>query len=141
MDTDVAYGMVESLSDILMGKGYQIFIYDLQYDDNPYKIGILKSNDKYDSLRFMLTNGTNYDLDTDDVIGKLKEWDSLYKINLVCVGSDFVEIKLDNPPEDINNFAKEVYQFCPDSVDQGVGSLEALADEIKNTSRVFLWWD
>jgi hypothetical protein len=38
-------------------------------------------------------------------------------------------------------FAKEVYQFCPDVVDQGTETVEALASERKRTNRVYLWWD
>ena len=38
-------------------------------------------------------------------------------------------------------FAKEVYTFCPDVVDQGVGSIEALEEAIKEMHGVWLWWD
>jgi len=38
-------------------------------------------------------------------------------------------------------FAEEVYQFCPDVVDQGAGSIDALAEEMKRTNALFLWWD
>jgi len=38
-------------------------------------------------------------------------------------------------------FAKEMYKVCPDIVDQGTGSIEALAEEMKKTKRLFFWWD
>jgi len=140
-DRDFAYDTVLSLSEEFMEKGYGIFIYDLRFNSDLYKVGIIKSNDKYDPLRFMGTNGINYDHTTDDVVDQLKEWDALYEIDIVCAGPDFVEVKLNKMPSRINQFAEEVYQFCPDSVEQGTGTIEALADETKNTSFVFMWWD
>ena len=44
-------------------------------------------------------------------------------------------------PEDLAAFADEVYDFCPDIVEQGCDSVEALAEAIAETSTVFLWWD
>ena len=38
-------------------------------------------------------------------------------------------------------FANEVYEFCPDIVDQGVGDVEKLAAGIAATKEVYLWWD
>jgi hypothetical protein len=38
-------------------------------------------------------------------------------------------------------FAREVYAFCPDVVDQGTGAVEALAAEMSRTNTLYLWWD
>ena len=38
-------------------------------------------------------------------------------------------------------FAREVYAFCPDVVDQGTETVEALAAEMKQENTVYLWWD
>jgi hypothetical protein len=37
--------------------------------------------------------------------------------------------------------AQHLYEFCPDIVDQGCGSVDALADELAMTGRLVLWWD
>jgi hypothetical protein len=135
------YKKVFAIKDQLKQKGYIIFISDLGYNENPYKIGIIKSNDKYDPLRFMSTNGINYDYDTNDVIEKLKEWDKSYGIEIIGSGLDFVEVKLGKQPKDTKAFSNEVYEYCPDSVDQGFDTIEALENYIKDTSRVYMWWD
>lgn len=140
-DEDAAYKKVFDLKEQLKQKGYIIFISDLGYNENPYKIGIIPGNDKYDSLRFMATNGINYDHDTNDVVEKLKEWDKTYGIEIIGSGMDFVEVRLERLPENLKAFSNEVYEYCPDSVDQGVGTIEALENCIKETSRVFMWWD
>ena len=38
-------------------------------------------------------------------------------------------------------FANEVYEFCPDAVDQGVGSIDELKKAITEMQGLWLWWD
>lgn len=138
---DKAYKKVFDLKEQLKQKGYDIFISKIEYKENLCKIGIIRESDKYDSLRFMATNGINYDHDTNDVIDKLKKWDKDYGIEIISAGKDFVEVRLERLPKDLEAFSNEVYEYCPDSVEQGVGTLEALKSYIKDTSRVYMWWD
>jgi hypothetical protein len=35
----------------------------------------------------------------------------------------------------------EMYYFCPDVVDQGTGSVKALAESILGANVWFFWWD
>jgi hypothetical protein len=44
-------------------------------------------------------------------------------------------------PADTQAFARDVYEFCPDIVDQGVGSVEAQEESIRDSGQVYLWWD
>ncbi len=44
------------------------------------------------------------------------------------------------PPEDPEALAEEVYALCPDTVDQGFGDLELLAEALAE-GRFHLWWD
>ena len=41
----------------------------------------------------------------------------------------------------MDEFAKEVYAFCPDSVEQGVGDLKSLKEYIEKEKGIWLWWD
>jgi hypothetical protein len=50
-------------------------------------------------------------------------------------------LKFDKLPSDLDAFSKEVYKFCPDSVDQGVGTVENLKPAIKEMNGLWLWWD
>lgn len=104
-------------------------------------ITILQSNNKLEPFLFEATNGVNYDIDTQMIINKLKDWDSKYGIELEAVGPDFVSGKFKNKPANIPKFAKEVYDFCPDIVDQGVGSIEELEKSLADSNEFFLWWD
>lgn len=77
--------------------------------------------DKYEELRTRETDAANYDLDTEDIINKLKEWDQKYEIELSEVTSDTVTIHFKNLPADLTALAQEIYEFCPDTIDQGFG--------------------
>lgn len=94
-----------------------------------------------DVLRSARTDAVNYDLGTEALIEALAAWDRAWGIDVVHAETDTIDLALARPPADPRAFAREVYELCPDVVDQGVGSVEALADDIARSSRVSLWWD
>ena len=75
------------------------------------------------------------------MINKIREWDAKYGLDFVGADFDWFEAKFGTPPDDFAAFAREVYAFCPDIVDQGTGSMEELAQEIERPNSVYLWWD
>lgn len=122
-------------------KGYLIFIKEQHFGYEPDQIAVVKTTGQFDLLRVMETNGINHGLETDDVIAKLKEWDKLYSLEIISCSYDMVEAQFGNPPADMEKFAQEVYEFCPDVVDQGSGSVKELAKEMKKGNVLYLWWD
>lgn len=96
---------------------------------------------QFDILRLVRTNGTNYDLDTEDIIVKLMQYDSADGIRIFHAETDVVAFDLLRTPDDMMAFANDVYAFCPDIVDQGVGDVEKLAEAIEAEGTVYLWWD
>jgi hypothetical protein len=34
-----------------------------------------------------------------------------------------------------------MYEFCPDIVDQGVGTVARLAQELSKSRKLYFWWD
>jgi len=72
---------------------------------------------------------------------QLKTWDSAYGLRFRGVGFDWVEAEFTRQPSDMMSFAKQVYKFCPDVVDQGAGTVEKLAAEMARTNALYLWWD
>lgn len=118
---------------------YRVFLFETRYPEK--HIAIIKGNNKFDVLRYRRTDGINYGLQTEDIINKVSEWDKKYKIDIIGCGRDWVWIKFDKLSEDLNGFSKEVYEFCPDIVDQGVGSIEKLKESMIINKELFLWWD
>jgi hypothetical protein len=96
---------------------------------------------QFDILRLARTDAANYDKTTEDIIQKLSVYDADYGIVIFGATTDTVRFVLTALPEDMMAFANDVYDFCPDIVDQGVGSVQGLADEIARYQALTLWWD
>lgn len=120
---------------------YQPFVVEMNEGLKVDRIGILKTTDQYEILRVMHTDGDDYGISNQDVIERLKEWEKSAHFDIVGADNDWVEIEFKSLPRDLKAFGEEVYDFCPDAVNQGPGSVEDLVLDIKRTKRLFLWWD
>lgn len=140
-DKDNAASIVSTLGESFRKKGLYIYVSDMNFGYKPEKITILKTDDKFDLLRFEGTNGVNYSIFVEDIIEKLTAWDKSMHMEFKAVGPDFAEAGIGQLPADLRAFSQELYKFCPDIVDQGTGSVSALQDDIKKTQSLYLWWD
>lgn len=123
--------------------GYLAFISDMNFGigGDPDQVSVLKASSPYAALEAMGTNGWNYDLGPETVIARVRQWDERFGLILRGAGFDWLEAEFRRQPQDMLEFAKEIYEFCPDVVDQGTETVEALAAEMKRTNAVYLWWD
>jgi hypothetical protein len=133
--------VLDSLRRQLTPLKYMAFVVEMNAGIKTDRIGILKGTDQYDILRVMHTDGDDYDISNEDVIERLKDWEKSSPFDIIGADNDWVEIEFKTLPQDLKAFAEEVYDFCPDAVDQGPGSVSGLITEIELTKRLFLWWD
>lgn len=72
-----------------------------------------------------------------------KYWYEQYGAVPVAVTHDTVEFSVPAPvpTEQAMNLAEEMYFFCMDIVDQGVETLGALADGLRQSTHWYFWWD
>ena len=133
--------VLASLRQKLAPLKYMAFVVEMNAGMKTDNIGVLKGEDQYDILRIMHTYGEEYDISNQDVIDRLKEWEKLAAFDIVGADNDWVEIEFKTFPRDIKAFVEEVYEFCPDAIDQGPGTVEGLEKEIQKSRRLFLWWD
>ena len=105
------------------------------------EIAMANATSQLDILRIARSNAHNYDMVTEDLVKKLAEYDRAHGIDIFHAETDTIELRLTKLPGDMAAFCRDLYGFCPDIVDQGVGSLAALEREIRKTREVFLWWD
>ena len=71
-------------------------------------------------------------------------WNALYGAEIVCFSSDTLECRVDRQPanrEQALALAREQYLYCPDIVDQGTGTIQALAAGLLASDGWFFWWD
>ena len=89
--------------------------------------------EKYQPLRDAGTNGANYDLDANQIIARLQTWDAKYGVTLSDVTHDAVTVTFNAiPVDDVASLAAEIYEFCPDTIDQHFGcfaEMIEMADE------------
>ncbi len=124
-------------------KGYTIFFLDRNFGINNKSdiLGILKTVDKYQILKQVQTDGINWETDNDSLLNLVKRFDKKYSLDLVGASGDWCEFKINKEPKNWLTLAKEAYNVCPDIVDQGSGTVEKLATEMKQTKRLYFWWD
>lgn len=85
-------------------------------------------NPKFQELYEKHTNGINCDLDTDDIVQRLEQWDAMYSIEISDVEDDGLVVKFASLPDDLSEFAKEIYEFCPDIIDQHFGCMDDMVN-------------
>lgn len=125
-----------------LAKGFYLFRHDQGFgiDGRPDKVGLLPTADKYAVIAAMGTNGDNFNIGTAGVIAWLRDLEGEQPFVLTGIGFDHLEGHFTSKVKDPRALARRMYQFCPDIVDQGVGSLGKLADELRNGT-LYFWWD
>lgn len=138
-DENSGYNFVVKEKENFRSKGYLLFVFD---DDNNKKyLGTIKGHDELDIVSWRKTNGINYSLENKDIIEKLKVWKEKNDFIILGASMDWVQFQFKTSPNDIETFAKEVYEFCPDAIDQGAGNMPNLIKSIREMNGIFLWWD
>lgn len=71
-------------------------------------------------------------------------WREKYGSEVVSISGDIVQCVVANPPRDRDaamSLAREQYRYCYDIVDQGTGTIAALAASLLNAGTWYFWWD
>lgn len=126
--------LVEQFHEAWLKQGVYVF-------ESKYHLGVYPGSDKYEIIRAVGTNGCNYDLSTEEIVGRLQELEKEQPFILTGIGQDFLRGKFTTPIKDSKKLARRLYEFCPDIVDQGAGTVANAALELKRTNQLFLWWD
>lgn len=123
-------------------------------------LGVVRASDPLEVVRLVATNGTNYDVMPEDVVRKFVEWRQGCRYQIVGAGFDWASLRFETLPENLSAFAEEIYDFCPDVLDQGIvvpladdmdiedieeafdeQTTDDLARYLEREKRLFLWWD
>jgi hypothetical protein len=112
-----------------------------QYKPHGVELVVGPAQSQFDIVRHAKADAPNFDLSTEDLVKKLEQYDKDAGINITHAETDTIDFELLKLPENLEHFAEDLYEFCPDLVDQGCGSISALVAEIRQHKRVQLWWD
>ena len=130
---------IKKLKQRFRENGYLIFLYE--GEDHKKNVAVIKGTDDLDILRYRRTDGINHGLENEAIVKKISDWKLKYGLIVIGCSRDWLQVEFDTLPTNLDDFAKEVYKFCPDSVDQGVGTIDKLKQAIKEMKGIWLWWD
>jgi hypothetical protein len=77
-------------------------------------------------------------------VAALRSWRDRFGAELVGLSHDVMNIRVRQRPDTVAealDLAREHYAYCSDSVDQGTGTLSALAAALRENDWWFFWWD
>ena len=85
---------------------------------------------------------TTYDISTEDIIARLKKWQTISSFSVGKVDYNTVTLTFDKLPKDIKSFVRQAYELCPDlvQVDEAI-DLPSLEKQLPKTKTLMLWWD
>ena len=86
----------------------------------------------------------NYDGDPLDMTTVLRSWELRFDAYVVGLGTDTLTLAVGHPARDLASataIAAEHYAFCPDSVQQGVGTIREYAESLVDAELWPFWWD
>jgi hypothetical protein len=140
---DDAPKLIEKHHAAYLKKGYTVFriANNFGIDGNPDALAILPTSNKFNVIRAVGTSAPKHDITNGDIINWLRRLEQTYPLDLIGAGSSWIECKLTTRLLDPDTLARKVYKFCPDIVDDGAGSIEVLAEQIKSTQTLYLWWN
>lgn len=126
-DGDEAERAIDMLQPKLLPKGYRAF-WSVRKTTNGLREGdeiiILKTTDHFAIVRTRRTDGSNQNISHSRLISTLQGWEKRFRFDIVGASDDWVALRFHSLPENLCEFAEEVYRFCPDTVDQGVGLMK-----------------
>jgi hypothetical protein len=124
-------------------RGFFLFRHEPNYglDGRPDELALVPMWDQYRVVKLVGTNGANFDISNAQVIDWLQTLGQDAPFVLTGVGFDHIGGRFTSRIADPEALAQRIHKFCPDVVDQGTGSVTALAAELRRLNTFFCWWD
>lgn len=110
-------------------------------DDEESLLGLAPTADKYEVMLALGTNAANFGKGPVEVVEELKQIEKEVPFDLTHISFDTLEGQWTGEIKSPGKFAKRLYEFCPDIVDQGMETVAALSKQLKKSKDLFFWWD
>jgi hypothetical protein len=136
-----AVALAHVLQPAMEVRGFSVARVERNFGYSPDAIAVFPFADPFEVLAAVQTDGTNYDVPTDSIITWMRQLATTNPFRLTDAGLDYLEVQFQSDVHNADALAREAYAFCPDVVDQGVGTVDALADQLRATRILYCWWD
>lgn len=133
--------LIASYRASLRAKGYLIFRSQRSYGKLNDIVTVVKGNATYDILKLQRTEAPNYNLDTKDIVGWLKERQKDASFVVTGAGPDWLETQFIRPPKNSLVFAKKIIDFAPDVLGHDQQTVDKVAERMNKMNGFFLVWD
>ncbi|MBK7836742.1 MAG: DUF4253 domain-containing protein [Candidatus Obscuribacter sp.] len=105
-----------------------------------------KGSTGFELVKAAGTNGINSSIDNDDVIAKLKYWDSKYGVTVLEANGDSLKIRFKNLPDDLSELCSEIFFFCSEmelseDENRNAATMRSMARRLRETKTQSFWWD
>ena len=100
------------------------------------RIQVFSTKNALDAIIIKQTNGCEYDIFPKDVINKLKFWQKISNFEIISAYNTGLNLQFTSLPKDIEDFAQDVYEFCPD-----VQNPKEVIKQITKSKTLYLSWD
>ncbi|WP_299118954.1 DUF4253 domain-containing protein [uncultured Winogradskyella sp.] len=128
---------------VVAGNNY-IFLSNMDFDESYnsyYDIIIMDGSDPFKIIEQIGTNGLNYDVYNQDILNQLKAWHAEVDFKFVVIDVARIHAYMNKLPKDLSKFTSDVYEFCPDVIDQGYSDMDEMISDYKDNKYFWLWWD
>ena len=141
--SDRAEAFVAGAQPRFLEKGFYLFRSEQRFgiSGQADRVALFPRRDPYEILRLMGTNGANYGIGSDSIVAWLETLERDQPFVLTGIDFDWVEGRFTTEIHDAAALARRFNAFCPDIVEQGTGTVEALAQELEQSRRLYCWWD
>lgn len=104
------------------------------------QILVVPTRDPYTVLALIQPRAGEHEVGVFEMLAFLRRYESL-QWELTGVGYDVISLKFGRLPDDMEAWAKELYAFCPDLIDQGFEDLAQMVEHLRQHHALRFWWD
>lgn len=94
---------------------------------------MVAENDPFAAVRAAGTSTPNFEMDNAAIIARPTQWRSLCSFEVTGAEGDMVDIMFKTLPKDVDAFIRDMYDFCPDLVDQGTGCVHEMIEVMEES--------
>lgn len=141
---NIAYEIIDRYFDKVKQSGNYLYLTNLDFDESfssHYDVIIAPISNQLDLIKFVGTEPVNYGLSNQDVIEWFRQKEAEFDFDIIVADVSRIETKLKTNPTSFEKLGKEIYDFCPDVIDQGHEDMNELINYLKSTKHMWFWWD
>ena len=139
-----AFKIIDKYFDKVRESNNYLFLTNLDFDDSYkpyYDIVVAQVSNQFELIKFVGTEPVNYGLSNDDVIKWFRKKQTEFDFDITIADLSRIEAKLKSNPKSFEKLGTEIYEFCPDVIDQGHSDINELVEYLKSSKHMWFWWD